>query len=98
MLETIRQYAQEQLVSFGERKSAQRRHIDYVLSLAKSAEAEMRGPQLKFWLDCLETEHNNIRVALTWVLEVDEITTGLELCGALRQFWESRGHVLEARG
>ena len=53
------------------------------------------------WLERLEQEHDNLRAALQWFLERgevgDNIEMALRLAGALRQFWEVRGHWSEGR-
>src|SRR5205807_8887290 len=43
MLETLREYALEQLVTRGEEPEDRRRHADYFLALAEAAEPELRG-------------------------------------------------------
>ena len=43
----------------------------------------------------MELDHDNLRVALTWSLESDQIEAGLKLAGALAWFWHSKGHLSE---
>jgi ATP/maltotriose-dependent transcriptional regulator MalT len=49
------------------------------------------------WLDALEREHENLRQALHWLLEREEIELALRLAGALWWFWMVRGHLREGR-
>ena len=49
-------------------------------------------------MDRLETEHDNLRAALTWSLGPGGDTeTGLRLTGALSHFWYMREHHSESR-
>jgi predicted ATPase/DNA-binding SARP family transcriptional activator len=69
MLETVREYAREKLAACGEEATARPAHVAYLLELAETAEAGMRGPEQLQWLNVLEAEHDNLRAALAWCLE-----------------------------
>jgi non-specific serine/threonine protein kinase len=107
LLETIRQYAIEQLEQSGEAAAVWRAHRDWYLALAERAESEMSGPQHAAWLDRLEAEHDNLRAALDWSrLAYDfggeesaaELEAGLRIANALApHFWTVRGHHREGR-
>jgi predicted ATPase/DNA-binding SARP family transcriptional activator/DNA-binding CsgD family transcriptional regulator len=97
MLEPIRQYAWEKLEESGEDEEVQRRHTGFFLALAEDAEPRLRGPDDVEWLEHLEVEHDNLRVALSWTLERREAELGLRLAGALEWFWEAHGHYSEGR-
>jgi predicted ATPase/DNA-binding CsgD family transcriptional regulator len=101
MLETIRAYGLEVLAAGGEMEAIQQAHAVYYLALAEMVEPEFAGPQQVVWLERLEQEHDNLRAALQWFLERGEVEQGikmaLRLAGALRQFWEVRGHWSEGR-
>lgn len=93
MLETIREYAAEQLAAHGEADASRRRHADYYLGLAEAAEARLRGGEQPAWLGRLEAEHANFQAALAWCLAAGEGARGLRLAGALGAFWHRRGHL-----
>jgi tetratricopeptide (TPR) repeat protein len=98
MLETIREYALEQLQVSGEEPALRRQHTAYYLRMAEAAEPELRGPQQRMWLDRLEAEHDNLRAALAWSqAPVDGQASGLRLVAALRWFWFYRGYLSEGR-
>jgi predicted ATPase/DNA-binding SARP family transcriptional activator len=65
MLESLREDAEERLAP-EERADLARRHAAYYLALAEAAEPELRGPRQQEWLQRLETEHENMRAALSW--------------------------------
>jgi predicted ATPase/DNA-binding XRE family transcriptional regulator len=97
MLETVREFALELLTMSGEGEAAAARHAAHFLALAEAAEPALLGPEQRRWLDCLETEHDNLRAALTWSLERQEPEPALRLTGALSRFWAARGHLTEGR-
>jgi predicted ATPase/class 3 adenylate cyclase len=63
MLETIGEYALEQLQESGELEAARRRHAEHYLELARSVEELVRSPQAARALDALESDHANLRLA-----------------------------------
>ena len=94
MLETIRQYAQEKLWAMGEGEMMRQRHLAYFVDLAERAEPNLRAFDMVMWLDRIEAELDNIRLALEWALESD-IEAQLRLASALLQFWHIRGPRIE---
>jgi predicted ATPase/DNA-binding XRE family transcriptional regulator len=98
MLETIREYALEQLERSGEVAMAQQWHASYYLELAEEAKTYLRGPEQQAWLLRLEAEHDNLRAVLTWSQTARGSTElSLRLAGALWWFWWVRGHWSEGR-
>ena len=93
-LETIRQYAREKLVESGGSEVLYDRHLDAFLDLAEEAKMHLRRRRHLEWLDKLETELDNIRVALTWALERDAVK-GLRIATFLYWFWHCRTYKLE---
>ena len=97
MLETVREYAFEQLEVSRELEMAQRRHAAYYEKLAEEAESQLTGQEQEAWLRRLENEHDNLRAALRWCIEQGEAEVALRLGGALSRFWYRRGHITEGR-
>ena len=97
MLETIREFAVEQLVSAGEAEAARRAHASYFRDLAEQAEPALRGAGQPVWIARLEVELPNLRAVLDWSLDGGDVETGLRLAGALYWFWFLRNHVTEGR-
>jgi non-specific serine/threonine protein kinase len=99
MLQIVREFGHEQLMSTGELTAVQRAHADYFLSLAKSANAGVLGVRSAEWMSRLDTEVDNMRGALAWCREhVDEaLDLGLRLCGGLAWYWLLRGRLREGR-
>jgi predicted ATPase/class 3 adenylate cyclase len=98
LLETVRLYGQEMLTAAGEESAVRARHRDWYLMMAERAEPALAGPEQQDWLDRLELEHDNVRVALRWSLTGEDKSEPLQrLVGALWRFWEIRGHWSEGR-
>jgi predicted ATPase len=97
MLETIREYALELLVSNGEVNTISGYHANYYLALAETAAPELQGPDQGAWLDRLDREHDNLRAALDWAFNQDKVDLAARLCKALWRFWRRRGHLIEGR-
>jgi len=97
MLETIREFALEQLVARGEEEALRERHAACVLGFAERAGAEVFGSDQATWLDRFEAEHDNIRAAMSWALARDRAATAMPLLVACWRFWQMRGYLPEAR-
>jgi predicted ATPase/DNA-binding CsgD family transcriptional regulator/tRNA A-37 threonylcarbamoyl transferase component Bud32/Tfp pilus assembly protein PilF len=97
MLETIREYAWEALVTNGEAEETQRAHAAYYLALAEETEPRLVGAEKGRWLAQLQLEHENLRAAIAWLVEHQEQEAALRLCGALWRFWWMRGSLSEGR-
>lgn len=92
MLETIREYGLEVLTTNGEGEIARRAHANYFLALVEEAEPALKGPLLVTWLDRLEGEHDNLRAALQWAVEIGKTEMALRFGIALERFWVVRGY------
>jgi predicted ATPase/DNA-binding CsgD family transcriptional regulator len=95
LLEPIRQYALEKLEERGEVEDTKHAYAQYFLALAEEAEPELLGPREAEWYNRLEEEHDNIRAALSWLLEGANPELGLRLAGAIWWFWQRHGHLSE---
>jgi predicted ATPase/DNA-binding SARP family transcriptional activator len=95
--ELLRQYIFDQLDLVGEVRQTQDAHLQYYVALAQSAAPELRGANQLEWLKRLESEHENIRNALTWALDSDQTIMALQIEEAIWLFWQSRSHMTEAR-
>jgi predicted ATPase/DNA-binding CsgD family transcriptional regulator len=97
LLETVRQYALEQLGISAELGETQLRHAEYCVELAEAAERELVGPDQVQWFERLEREHDNLRAGLRWCIENQAADMGARLGGSLWHFWSTRGYPREGR-
>ncbi|MFN8446793.1 MAG: tetratricopeptide repeat protein, partial [Caldilineaceae bacterium] len=97
LLETLREYALEQSASLNELTQLRQCHADYFLQLAEEAQSALSGAQQGIWLNILEREHANIRVALDFLIERKNGEAALRLASAMYEFWDIRGYASEGR-
>jgi predicted ATPase len=97
MLETIREYALDQLETSGELALLRERHAAFFLKVAVESEARLRSAEQQAYQALLEEDHNNLRAALRWAQEGGNLDLGLRLAGALWYFWQVQGHLNEGR-
>lgn len=95
MLETIRQYAADQLIASGEGTELRERHLDWVERLCQEAQAGLAAGDLTPWLDRLDDELENLRVALDWAFEAHP-ERAIDMCIAVGSYWRSRSTSSEA--
>ncbi|WP_312024750.1 BTAD domain-containing putative transcriptional regulator [Nonomuraea sp. WAC 01424] len=88
LLESVTAYCLERLREAGEHDLLRERHAHYYTELA--ARAELRGPRQHEWLDRLDAESANLRLALSG-------PEALRLANALAWYWILRGRLREAR-
>jgi predicted ATPase len=97
LLETIRHFALQRLAETGEETDIHRHHAAFFLNLAERAEKELIGLEQATWVDRLEREHDNLRVAVQSEIRHQHGEQALRLTAALSRFWNLRGHYTEGR-
>lgn len=98
LLESIWDYAEEKLRAAGEEDAFRQRHLDYFVGYAENAAAHLRGPEQKAWLETVELEDLNLRLAVKTSLELPgQVAKGLRLATAAQRFVEVRGLFKKAR-
>lgn len=97
MLQTIWEYASERLVDSGQLNAIRSAHAAYFFQLAGNLEMELVGPAQAAWMRRLDRELDNLRVALSWLLEERRADAVLQLAGNLWRYWYSRTLFEEGR-
>jgi non-specific serine/threonine protein kinase len=105
LLETVREFVQEKLDAAGETAGVRQRHFDFFYALAQ--QARVFGPEKGMWMNRLEAEHDNLRVALTWGLADDpagvlsplaeRAERALQMLIPMLDFYWHRGYFVEVR-
>ncbi len=97
MLETIREFALEQLAARGEEGPARTALVSWLIALADASRSELLlGPRGSFWLSRYDAELGNIRAAMAWLLETGDALTALHLLIAYDDYWSSRRYRAES--
>lgn len=96
MLETVQAYAREHLEAAGA-APVHARHAAHFLHLAEAGAEAAHDSDQGSWLARLTADHANLRVALAWLRDTDQIAPALRLAGALGWFWVARDDLHTAR-
>lgn len=97
MLETLREFGEERL-SAEDRRLLLQRHREHYLALAERYREQMHGMDGPVWLNWLEADHENLRLALQgYRKEPEGRVSGLRMALALFRFWIGRFHDREAK-
>jgi non-specific serine/threonine protein kinase len=110
MLETLREFAVEQLQAHGELSALRDRHLAYYLAFAEETKPKLLGPEQAVCFDRLERENDNFRAALERsytegseagsadveiVPGITRVEAGIRLAVALGFYWVLRGRGRE---
>lgn len=97
MLDTLREYAAEQLEAAGDTHCARARHAHHFAAVARASEQGLAGAERTGWVTRMERATADLEAALTWAQATGEITVGLEMSAALWRWWLTTGRVAEGR-
>jgi predicted ATPase len=98
MLRTVREYALDKLAASGQEARLREQHAAYFLALAEAAVPALTGPDQRRWLARLRLELDNVRAAMTHLLETKSAAPSLRLATALRWYCMMSGNFSEGRG
>ncbi|HSJ87306.1 MAG TPA: BTAD domain-containing putative transcriptional regulator [Anaerolineales bacterium] len=91
-LETIRQFARLRFLESAESATLQNRHLTYFVAKTEQIEPYLLGEEQSRWMDYLDTEFDNIRLALEWSISTRRSEDGFRLFGSLGWYWFIRDH------
>jgi predicted ATPase/DNA-binding CsgD family transcriptional regulator len=98
MLETIREFAEEQLAARPELFQAARAlHTTYYCELVQQARLKLSSAEQQHWLSLLDSELPNLRAAMASSIETQLVEPALVISGALRRYWWLRGATREGQ-
>jgi predicted ATPase/DNA-binding CsgD family transcriptional regulator len=96
LLETIREFARDELVAKGEWTERAERHASYFLALAQTLEPELSSPRALTILERIDVEYDNLLAALARLLDEHD-ARAVELAAASWRLWYLRGRISEGR-
>jgi predicted ATPase len=98
MLETVREFALQQLERDPGADFVRDCHRDWYLELAQRAAPRLAGEQVDRWVSALAMEHANINAALARSVQAGDVARALAFGAALWRYWLVHGDLLEGRG
>ena len=91
ILETVREYASEQLVEAGEDASARSALASWTVSVLEHIAAGLQDiPQQSTWLRRMDRELANLRLGLDRLLDVGQFGDVIRLLGGTEEYWTQR--------
>ena len=90
MLETVRAYAREQLASGDGGPGTRRRHCLHYIALAERASPHLRTHAETEWMERLDAEIDNFRLALGWAIAEGDPALAVRLAGRLGRYHRGR--------
>ncbi len=96
MLEPIRQYGQERLVDRSESRDAHLSHARHFAALVAENAPRLRGPEQQLARTVIQRELDNVRSALSTLLDED-VGAFVETCFHLIWFWTLSSLMVEGR-
>jgi predicted ATPase len=97
LLQTLAHYGRQRLDDDGG-DAVRDRHAAYHAELAELSSVDWRRPaghSQTWWLDCLTSELDNLRVALDWSITRGDAQTAQQLAGSLGWYWLHAGRAVE---
>ncbi|MGI8811112.1 MAG: protein kinase domain-containing protein [Pyrinomonadaceae bacterium] len=94
MLVVVREFALEKLAENDEADEIKRLHANFYNAFSEKAKLELNGVKAAEWYEKLEQEHDNIRAALRWALDI-EPQTALRFTLSNYSFWARHGYLAE---
>lgn len=97
MLETIREFGLAQLAASGDEAETRAAHAAFYLDWAARAEPHLIASGSSLWVERVMTERPNLRLAVAWALEHDDVEPVLRLAGTMLSLAYARGDPNEGQ-
>jgi predicted ATPase/transcriptional regulator with XRE-family HTH domain len=91
LLETLRDFASEQLVATAQLQVCQGEHAAYYTAFAQQVFTGLLGDDQAAWMQRALADHDNCLAALRWAISQDQGPIAIALAGSLWWFWCRRG-------
>ncbi|QFZ20332.1 BTAD domain-containing putative transcriptional regulator [Saccharothrix syringae] len=97
LLESVSDYAAEQLRAAGERDEVRVRHVEWATEAAERLLPHLRGPRQRQWLERADAEAANFRAALEGAVRAGLADHAVRQVNALAWYWFLRGRLGDAK-
>ncbi|HET6447423.1 MAG TPA: LuxR C-terminal-related transcriptional regulator, partial [candidate division Zixibacteria bacterium] len=95
ILETIQEFAREQLSLSGEEELIRNRHLDYFRTLAEEMEPGYRRKNQVILLERTKVEWGNLRAAFEWAMESGNVEAAARLISSIDYYLLYKGNLVE---
>ncbi len=95
LLESVRHFAAAESDPV-ETAGWRQRHTDYFVELGCTAEKELVGNRVDWWLAALADEHENLQATMGRLLEAHDVERGFDLLGRTWRYFQGAGRLGEA--
>jgi predicted ATPase/DNA-binding winged helix-turn-helix (wHTH) protein len=92
MLETVREFAFEQLVAAGEHRDTEQRLHGHLVAVARGLSVDGFSSPGRDALARVDAEHDTVRAVLEYCLGEGRAADALTLASAMGEYWFQRGH------
>jgi non-specific serine/threonine protein kinase len=96
ILQVVREFAGERLEADADGPAVWRRAAERLARLSGCAGPQLVTAARVVWLDRLQAEHDNLRVALAWATEHDAVLAA-GIVAPIWRYWQMRGPLPEGR-
>jgi len=91
LLESVRVYARQRLSELDDPDQVRGRHLGFFVELAGRAHAGLTGGQPETWGARLAADLDDLRAAMDWAAEHDDLPALVGLTEPINRFWFDRG-------
>jgi predicted ATPase/DNA-binding CsgD family transcriptional regulator len=91
LLETIRVYALKRLAELDDPERVRGSHLDFHAELARRAQVGLHGPQPERWVTRLAADLDDLRAAMDWAAETNDLRALVDVTEPIVRFWFERG-------
>ena len=95
LLQTVRQFAEDQLKERGDYRGLRDRHLDHFSELAFELDAGLMDERQLAAFAQFVAEEDNLRTAMSWSLNSERLEPGVRLAARSGRFWDWRGSLAE---
>ena len=96
LLETLRQFGLQELAERGLSEHVRALHASHYAALARQLDLELMGAKQIDAFATFIADADNMRAAMEWSLNADQLAPGIEIAARSGRFWDWRGSLAEA--
>jgi predicted ATPase len=96
MLEPIRLHALQRLAGAGEEATGRLAHASWIAERCMALDLAMTGPRPDAWIDRLERDYPNARLAIDYAIEIGDAAILERIITPVVLLWQYRDHSTEA--